>query len=415
MKPPKKPSTAFTSLRIVGKKAQRIIERARRSHKPAQGRSVAIPRKNQEEEITVHLSVRSAIQAAFSILLIALGVFAIYHLRDKIILLLLGVFIAAVIDPGVSILERHGFHRGIAILLHYVVALFVLFFLLFSFIPIIATQPKPIATFISAEVDTFLSNPQFSFPILSAEINHRLTILTQTTLQNLNINEFSDALAQMGQTLSTAAQGSVVFAAQLAGSVAKFFISLIVVLVFGFFIQIEKEKIIRWVLSFTPEKYRTYMNSKSEAIHSRIGQWARGELLLMLSIATLTFIALIILRMPYALTLAVLAGFCEFIPVVGPLIAAIPAVIIALSQEGFVWALVVAGVYYVIQWCENNLFVPLIMRRAVGLSPVAILFAMMVGISFPNTIHPIVGVMLAIPTTTILALFLEDWQKMHEQ
>jgi len=135
---------------------------------------------------------------------------------------------------------------------------------------------------------------------------------------------------------------------------------------------------------------------------------------LMVSIATLTFIALIILRMPYALTLAVLAGFCEFIPAVGPLIAAIPAVIIALSTGGFLWALIVAGVYYIIQWCENNLLVPLIMRRAVGLSPVAILFAMMVGISFPNTIHPVVGVMLSIPLATIIVLFLEDWQKLHK-
>jgi predicted PurR-regulated permease PerM len=112
--------------------------------------------------------------------------------------------------------------------------------------------------------------------------------------------------------------------------------------------------------------------------------------------------------MPYALTLAVLAGFCEFIPAMGPLIAAVPAVLIALSQQGFVSAAIVMGVYYVIQWCENNLLVPLIMRRAVGLSPVAILFSMMIGVSFPDTIHPVLGVMLAIPTTTIIAIFLRD-------
>jgi predicted PurR-regulated permease PerM len=83
-------------------------------------------------------------------------------------------------------------------------------------------------------------------------------------------------------------------------------------------------------------------------------------------------------------------------------------VLIALSQQGFVWAGVIAGVYYVIQWCENNLLVPLIMRRAVGLSPVAILFAMLIGVSFQDTIHPVLGVMLSIPTTTIIAIFLRD-------
>jgi len=410
----KKPTNAFTSLRIVGKKAQKLLERARGSSEE-QRRSVSPPRKTEHEQFVVHLSIRSIVQATFAIVFIALGVLAIYHLRGKIILLLLGFFVAAVIDPGVQSMQRIGIPRGIAILIHYIIALFFIFFLLFSFIPIIATQLQQIALFISTEVDMFLANPQIDLPLMSIEANNRLTTLTQTTLQNLSITEFSDALQQMGQTLSTAAQGSVVFAAQLAGSVLNFFVSFIIVLVFAFFIQLEKEKIIQWFMSFMPDRYRTYMNSKSEAVHSKIGQWARGELLLMLSVATLSFIALIILQMPYALTLAVLAGFCEFIPAVGPFIAAIPAVVIALTQKGFFWALIVAGVYYIIQWCENNLLVPLIMRRAVGLSPIAILFSMMVGISFPDTIHPIIGVMLAIPTTTILALFLEDWQKIHQR
>jgi len=409
----KKSQTAFTSLRIVGEKAQRIIERARKGTKEKKGKSVLPPSPTEHDAFVVHISVQSAVKAAFSILLIAIGVFAVYHLRDKLILLFLGVFVAAVIDPGVEKLQHMGMPRGIAVLVHYVVALLIIFFLLFSFIPIIAKQLQDISTFISTEVDVFLSNPQISVPLLSNEFNHRLTMLTQTTLQSLSINEFSDALQQMGQTLSTAAQGSILFVAKLAGSVAKFLINLIIVLVLGFFIQLEKERILKWIVSFMPERYRTYLHSKSEAMHTKIGQWARGELLLMLSIATLTFIALIILGMPYALTLAVLAGFCEFIPAVGPLIAAVPAVMIALSDKGLVYALIVTGVYYIIQWCENNLLVPLIMRRAVGLSPVAILFAMMVGISFPNTIHPLVGVMLAIPITTILALFLEDWQKIH--
>ncbi|MBU0767029.1 AI-2E family transporter [Patescibacteria group bacterium] len=409
----KKSKTAFTSLRIVGEKAQKIIERARKNSNVKKGKSVLPPSSTEHDAIMVHISVQSAVKAAFSILLIAIGVFAVYHIRDKLILLFLGVFIAAVIDPGVEKLQSMGMPRGIAVLIHYVVALFVVFFLLFSLIPIIAKQLQDIAAFISTEVDIFLSNPQISVPLVSDDLNHRLTLLTQTMLQSLSINEFSDALQQMGQTLSTAAQGSLLFAAKIAGSVAKFLINLIVVLVLGFFIQLEKESILKWIVSFMPAKYRMYLHSKSEAMHTKIGQWARGELLLMLSVATLTFIALVILGMPYALTLAVLAGFCEFIPAVGPLIAAVPAVIIALSERGMIWALIVTGVYYIIQWCENNLLVPLIMRRAVGLSPVAILFAMMVGISFPNTIHPVVGIMLAIPITTIIALFLEDWQKIH--
>jgi predicted PurR-regulated permease PerM len=132
-------------------------------------------------------------------------------------------------------------------------------------------------------------------------------------------------------------------------------------------------------------------------------------------VGLLAFLALTILGMPYALTLAVLAGFTEFIPYVGPFIAAIPAVLIALTQEGFLWAVILMGVYYVIQWCENNLLVPLIMKRAVGLSPIAIIASMLIGVSFPDFIHPILGLLIAIPATTIVTLFLEDWHTIREK
>ncbi len=147
----------------------------------------------------------------------------------------------------------------------------------------------------------------------------------------------------------------------------------------------------------------------------KLAKWARVQLLLCLSIAMLVFIALSILGMPYALTLSLLAGFTEFIPVVGPLLAAIPAILIAVTAKGFLWCLVIGAVYYVIQWCENNLIVPLIMKRAVGLSPVAVMFAILVGISFPTVIHPVLGVILSIPLTSIIAIFLEDLRDMRRK
>jgi predicted PurR-regulated permease PerM len=95
---------------------------------------------------------------------------------------------------------------------------------------------------------------------------------------------------------------------------------------------------------------------------------------------------------------------------VGPFLAAVPAILIAGTQEGLLWALVIAAVYYVVQWCENNLLVPLIMKRAVGLSPIAVIVAMLVGVSFPDVIHPILGILVSVPACTILALFIEDWR-----
>ena len=413
----RKKTVTFTSFRIIGQKAQALIARAKaemkKNHQKPSAR-VPLPKLEVHEEMVVRLSVIGVLQGALTILVIIGATWVLIQILDKIILIFLAFFVAALIHPGVRTMEQWGVPRGLGILLHYFIALFLFSFLLFSLIPIIAAQLQQIAIFISLEVDEFLSNPQVSLPILNEGINNRLTDLTQVTLQNISINQFIDTLQQLGQNLSAAASGSVRFATRLAGSVVSFLVQTIVVLVMAFFIQIEKERITLWVQSFFPLRFRAYMDNKSEAIHHKIGQWARGQILLGLTVGSLVFIALTILRVPYALTLAVLAAFTEFIPYIGPFIAAVPAILIALTQQGFMWALIIAGVYYVIQWCENNLLVPLIMKRAVGLSPVVIISAMLIGISFSDIIHPILGILLAVPITTMIALFLDDWRTSRE-
>lgn len=402
---------AFESIRVIGKKAQDMIGRARNAISADESHGTKLPSKKKRPLTVVHLSTKSVTQATFAIIGILIAIWLLFHLRHRIMLLLLSVFVATVIDPGVQAMKRWGIPRGIAILLHYIVALTLIIFLVISLIPIIATQIQDIAKSIGESLAPFMANPNIDIPLLSSETNAQLSRLAETTLQNLSLDRFVLNLQQTGQQLSDVAQESVRFAARLAGSVVNFVINFIVVLVLAFFIQLEKEHIISWLRGFLPQRYRKYADLKSEAIHTKIGQWMRGELILMFSIFLLTFIALSILGIDYALTLAVLAGFCELIPAIGPLIASIPAILIGGAQEGPIWIPILAGVYYAIQWVENNLLVPLIMKRAVGLSPIAILFAMLVGISFPDTIHPVLGIMLAVPATTIIALFLDDWRE----
>ncbi|MDD5103272.1 MAG: AI-2E family transporter [Candidatus Peribacteraceae bacterium] len=416
---PSSPSDAFSSFRIIGKKAQRLFDRARKgmaqTKKEGKPHAGKFPSALKHAEMTVHVSVASVVRSLFALLGVLLGVWLVFQLRDTLILLLIAAFIAVVIDPSVQAMRRLHIPRGVAVLLHYLVAIFALLFLIISFIPIIAIQLQQLSLFLSTEVNVFLADPQIHLPLLSADVNLRLTALLKTSLEQLAIHDFTGAIEQAGSNLSEFAGGSWEVVKTVTGSVASFVTSFIIVLVLAFFMQMEKEKILQWIRGFIPARYRSYTNLKLEAIHTKISQWARGELLLMFSIFALTLVALVILRMPYALTLAVLAGFCEFVPAVGPFIAAVPSVLIGITQGGFMWGVVLIAVYYVIQWCENNLLVPLIMKRAVGLSPIAILFALLAGISFPNTIHPVLGVLLAIPMTTILAIFLEDLRSAQER
>jgi predicted PurR-regulated permease PerM len=411
MVPAKKKKSAdnFTSLRIIGKKAQSLLQKAADLRK--QQTSSQLTEKTPdaaEPELTVRFSLMNVAHATVVVMLVCVAATVTAVLRETIILLLLGFFLAAVTDPGVRWLERMGFPRGIAILLLYLAALFVLAFLLISLIPVVAAQIQQIVFLVNDSINAFLQDPRIHLPLLTADVNLRLTEFARSTLESMSINKFTDALQIVGQNMSSVAQGSVVALTRIAGSVGAFVVKFVLVLVFAFFIQMEKEGIRLWVRSFFTAKYRALIDVKTEAIHLKIGQWARGQLLLGLAVGSLVFVALTILRVPYAATLAILAGFTEFIPYIGPFIAAVPAILIAFTDGGFIWALIVTGIYYIIQLCENNLLVPLIMKRAVGLSPIAILCAMLMGLSFPSIIHPILGVLLAVPMTTIIAIFLDD-------
>jgi predicted PurR-regulated permease PerM len=410
---PKKSADNFTSFRILGKRAQDLFLRAKelkkRDIKNTEMPDIDdVPR---ETDVTVRFALTGVLQATLIVLAVIIGAWMVVVLRDKLILMLLGFFVASIIDPGVRMMERMGFPRGVGVLIHYFLALCVFLFLVVSLIPIIASQLQQIAILINDSVNTFLNNPQISLPLLTTEVNHQLTQFVHVTLQNLSITRFTDALQTLSTNMSSWAQGSFVVATKIAGGVVAFFINLVIVLVLAFFIQLEREHLRTWSRSFFPAKYRPYIDAKIEAIQQKIGQWARGQLLLGLSIGLLVFVALTILRMPYAVTLAILSAFTEFIPYIGPFIAAVPAVLIALTEGGIVWALIVMGVYYVIQWCENNLLVPLIMKRAVGLSPIAIIFAMLIALSFPDVIHPILALLLAVPVTTIVTIFLDDFRR----
>ena len=409
----KKPTSNFTSFRILGKRAQELFVRAKKIKSRTESADGLLPADatSPSSDMTIRVSLTGVRQASLVVLAVCVGAWMVVILEDKIILMLLGFFVATIIDPGVRMMERMGIPRGIGILIHYFLAIFIFMFLVLSLIPIIASQLQQIAVLLNDNVNAFLNNPQISLPLVSVEVNRQLTEFVRVTLQNLSITRFTDALQTISTNMSSIAQGSFVFATKLAGSVFDFFVNLIIVLVLAFFIQIEREHLRSWLRSFFPSRYRPYIDMKTEAIQEKIGQWARGQILLGVSIGLLVFVALTILQIPYAITLSILAGFTEFIPYIGPLIAAVPAALIALTEGGFIWALIVMGVYYIIQWSESNLLVPLIMKRAVGISPIALIFAMLVALSFPNIINPILGLLIAVPVTTIIAIFLNDFRR----
>lgn len=134
-------------------------------------------------------------------------------------------------------------------------------------------------------------------------------------------------------------------------------------------------------------------------IEEKLGGWLRGQLFLSFFIGVLSYIGLMLLGIPYALPLAVVAGFMEVVPVIGPIISAIPSILVGLTISPIL-ALGVGAMYIVIQQLENHLIVPQVMKKAVGLNPLVVILAIAVG----SRLLGVAGALLAVPIAVVLQI-----------
>jgi predicted PurR-regulated permease PerM len=173
-----------------------------------------------------------------------------------------------------------------------------------------------------------------------------------------------------------------------------------------FYFLLDADRIGRLLHDLIPVQYRAELLSLAQDIDSVLGRFVRGELILVLIMSTATYLSLLVLQIPYALVLGILAGFLELIPIVGPITAATPAVIIALARPSpFGWpqpvhALVVAGVYFVLRHLEDYLVIPNVVGRVVEIHPLVAIFAVIAG----GTLGGILGMFLAVPVAAVLKI-----------
>jgi predicted PurR-regulated permease PerM len=182
------------------------------------------------------------------------------------------------------------------------------------------------------------------------------------------------------------------------------------VLVLTYFMTVDEQEIDKFILRVSPNKYGAYITNKINSIKQKVGDWLRGQIILMVVVGAFTYVGLLILGTDYAFTLALIAGVTELIPVIGPWIGLLAAIPVAINQGGsmLLWVTIL---YFIIQRLENNLFVPIIMKKATGLSSIVVILAMLIG----NKFLGFVGIIISIPLTAILSIFLEDILVKKEQ
>lgn len=178
----------------------------------------------------------------------------------------------------------------------------------------------------------------------------------------------------------------------------------VTILILSFYMLADSRQIVRAFVRLFPRNERLRVADACTRVTAKVSAWLGGQLLLGAIIGTTAALALWLMGVPYFYVLALIAGVGEMIPVVGPLLAAIPAVAVALSQSPTL-ALGVAVFFFLQQQFENHILVPKIMSRQVGVSPVVVITSLLIG----GSLLGIVGAILAVPTAAILQVVFEEW------
>jgi predicted PurR-regulated permease PerM len=191
--------------------------------------------------------------------------------------------------------------------------------------------------------------------------------------------------------------------ARVVLSVFSGLLTAVVILLLTLYLVIDGSRVQTYFLSFFPPQRHARLGEVLRAIGRRMGGWLVGQVALCLTIGVVTYAGLLALGVKGALVLAVIAAIGEVIPIVGPIVSMIPAVIVALTQSPGL-ALAVIVLYLVIQQLENNLLVPKIMEQAVSLHPLAIVLAILVG----GELLGVVGALMAVPVAAAMAVVLDE-------
>lgn len=337
------------------------------------------------------LPIDISFKTILRVLLVIAVIYFAYLIGDVLAILFVSLILASLITPWADWLQKRRIPRGVGVLAIYAILLGVAGLFVYLLIPPITEQ-----------VNQFSKNSPVYLEKLFSGVDIFLEkAKTEGVLDNLqkSLSDFSSGLSGLsGGVFSTVSS--------ILGGMA----SLIFILVITFYMVAEENGMKKVIWSIVPEKHQPYVIQLFSRMQKKTALWLRGQIILSLIIFVFTYTGLLILGVEYPLVLALLAGITEFIPYLGPIIAAVPAIFVAFTQSPLL-ALFVLILYYVVQLVESNIIVPKLMHKMVGLNPIVIIVVLLIGFK----LYGVVGAILAIPVATAANVFWGDISKKRKE
>ena len=343
-----------------------------------------------------HRNIRVSVSGMTFVKLFVLGivVYALFYLRDLILVVLTAIVIASFVGSAVSPLNHKPMLRNLAVVLMYLCSLVALALSFYFFAPI------------------FLSEVSNVWPMLAPFVSHTGILKSfdpglvsgagEFAGNFAGYSSFGDFANGAGDFLASSSVGFLKALSAVFGGL----LNVALIFIISFYLSIEKKGIENFLRVVIPPKQEDYAVDLWHRSQKKIALWIRGQFLLGLIVGVLMFIGLSILQVPYALLLSLLVVLAELIPF-GVTLAAIPAVFLAYGEGGATLGLFVAGLYLVVQKFENYFIQPYVIKKVVGISPLVVILSVLAGAHLAG----FWGILLAIPVVVPLLEMAEDIEK----
>ena len=316
---------------------------------------------------------------------LGVGVLAvlIYMVRDIIAVLIFAIIIASALEPILRYAQSKKIPRLLSLVVIYL--LFFIFFaaLIYIFLPLVLDQLRD-----------FFQN----YPTYFGKIEEAAGVITFLPGLSGNIHELLSQLTEQIPSLTSL----ISYISAIFGGILSF----VVVLVVSFYLSISQNALDNFLRAILPPQFEIYIHGLWVRAQYKMGRWLQAQILLSFIMALIVGLGLWILGVKYAFLVAVVAGVLEIVPYVGPIVSGGLATLLALSQSPILglWTLIF---FIVAQQLEGHILVPLLIKKLVGLNPVAVILAILVGAKLGG----ILGILLAVPIAAVIDEFFDDLAK----
>jgi predicted PurR-regulated permease PerM len=367
----------------------------------------------KNEKLTVSITSGTFVKGILIILLF----WFLFYIKDLVLVVLVSIVIASGIEPLILWLRKFKLSRLPSAIISYLVIFALFGTLLFNFVPSILQEASDFLGQLPAYLDsTTLWNPVSSSDVTSSQkvvenlqegINNPGQVLKDTASQikpqpNTSFG-IGDLVRGVQNLLSNTSDGFIKILSTIFGGVLSF----ILIVILSFYLTVQEDGVAKFLQLITPIKHEKYIVGLWKRSEAKIARWVQGQLLLGILVGVLVYLGLVILGIKNALLISVVTGILELIPVFGPIMASIPAILTGFIEGGITMALLVAGLYIVVQQFESNLIYPLVVKKITGVSPILVILSIIIGLKLAGFL----GVILSVPFVSALMEFVEDIQK----